>query len=172
VNDKKILKTITILGICGWSFIFKKGPIKDWFLVYLFKTFITTMIDGPVVKKKLVSYPYRYFSKFFETNIVFDYVIFPLLCVLYSQFTYKLKPSKIILSVFLFSAPMTIIQWWLERNTKLVKYGKKWTSFHTLGVLTMTFWSSRGFIALIRFLNRKRDNPQMGENCFRINLEN
>lgn len=166
VNDKKILKIITILGICGWSFLIKKGPIKDWFLVYLFKTFITTMIDGPVVKKKLVSYPYRYFSKFFETNIVFDYLIFPLLCVLYSQFTYKLKPSKIIPSVFLFSAPMTIIHWWLERYTKLVKYGKKWTSFHTLGVLTMTFWSSRGFIALIRFLNRRRNVPQMGENCF------
>ncbi|MEH7544986.1 MULTISPECIES: CBO0543 family protein [Bacillaceae] len=161
MNDKKILKIITILGIGGWSFIFKKGPIKDWFLVYLFKTFITTMIDGPVVKKKLVSYPYRYFSKFFETNIVFDYVIFPLLCVLYSQFTYNLKLSKIIPSVFLFSVPMTIIQWWLEKYTKLVKYGRNWSPFHTLAVLTMTFWSSRGFIALIRFLNRRRNVPQM-----------
>ena len=140
VNDKRILKVITILAISGWSVLFKKGPIKDWFIVYLFKTFITTMIDGPVVKKKLVSYPYRYFSKFFETNIIFDYVIFPLLCVLYSQFTYKLKPSKIIPSVFLFSVPMTLIQWWLERYTNLVKYGRNWSSFHTLGVLTMTFW--------------------------------
>ena len=160
VNDKRILKIITILAISGWSVLFKKGPIKDWLIVYLFKTFITTMIDGPVVKKKLVSYPYRYFSKFFETNIIFDYVIFPLLCVLYSQFTYKLKPSKIIPSVFLFSVPMTLIQWWLERYTNLVKYGRKWSSFHTLGVLTMTFWSSRGFIAIIRFLNRRRKVSQ------------
>lgn len=160
MNDKKILKIITVLGISGWAFLFKKGPIKDWFLVYLFKAFITTMIDGPVVKKKLVSYPYRYFSKFFETNIIFDYVIFPLLCVFYSQFTYKLKPLKIISSVFLFSIPMTIIQWWLEKYTRLVKYGKNWSSLHTLSVLTVTFWSSRIFIATIRFLNRRRNIPQ------------
>jgi hypothetical protein len=156
MNDKNLLKIISILGISGWAFLFRKGPIKDWFLVYLFKTLITTMIDGPVVKKKLVSYPYRYLSKYFDTNIIFDYVLFPLLCVFYSQFTYKLNPFKTIFSVFLFSVPMTAIQGVLEKYTRLVKYSRKWSWLHTLSVLTMTFWSSRGFIALIRFLNRRR----------------
>jgi hypothetical protein len=160
MNDKKILKIITVLGLSGWAFLFKKGPIKDWFLVYLFKTLITTMIDGPVVKKRLVTYPYRYFSKYFDTNIIFDYVLFPLLCVFYSQFTYKLKLGKTILSVFLFSVPMTVIEVLLERYTRLVKFGKGWRWFHTLLVLTGTFWSSRLFIALIRFLNRKRKTPE------------
>lgn len=160
MNDKKILKIITVLGISGWAFLLKKGPIKDWFLVYLFKTLITTMIDGPVVKKRLVTYPYRYFSKSFDTNIIFDYVIFPLLCVFYSQFTYKLKLVKTILSVFIFSLPMTVIQGWLEKNTRLVKYSRNWSWFHTLSVLTATFWSSRLFIALLRFLNRIRKTPE------------
>lgn len=160
MNEKKILKIITILGISGWAFLFKKGPIKDWFLVYLFKTLITTMIDGPVVKKRLVTYPYRYFAKYFDTNIIFDYVIFPLLCVFYSQFTYKLKLVKTILSVFIFSLPMTVIQGWLEKNTRLVKYSRNWSWFHTLLVLTATFWSSRLFIALLRYLNRIRKTPE------------
>lgn len=132
--------------------------ISGW--ANLFKTFITTMIEVPVVKKKLVLYPYRYFSSFFDANIVFDYLIFPLLCVFYSQFTYKLNPSKIIPSVFLFSGPMTLIHWCLEKNTRLIKYSRKWSWLHTLLVFTMTFWSSRVFIAWIRFLNRKRNIPQ------------
>ena len=161
MKDKTILKVITIIGISGLTFLFKKGPMKDWFLVYLFKTFITTMIDGPVVKKRLVTYPYRYFSRYFDTNIIFDYLIFPLLCVFYSQFTYNSKLLKTILSVFLFSLPMTIVQVILEKTTGLVKYSKNWSWFHTLSVLTLTFWSSRSFIALIRFFTRiRRKTPQ------------
>lgn len=160
MRDKTILQIITVIGIGGWSFLFRKGPIKDWFLVYLFKTIITTLIDGPVVKKKLVKYPYRFFAASFDTNIIFDYVLFPLLCVFYSQFTYKLKLLKTVLSVFIFSVPMTVIQVWLERNTRLVKYSRNWSWFHTLAVLTVTFWTSRGFIASIRFLNQKRNTHQ------------
>lgn len=160
MKDKTILQIITVIGLGSLSFLFRKGPIKDWFLVYLFKTFITTLINFPVTKKKLVKYPYRFFADSFDTNIIFDFVIFPFLCVFYSQFTYKLKLLKTILSVFIFSVPMTVIEVWLERNTRLIKYSRNWSWFHTLLVLTMTFWSSRGFIALIRFLNQKRNTLQ------------
>ncbi|MGM0877744.1 MAG: CBO0543 family protein [Bacillota bacterium] len=160
MKDKIILQIMTIIGLGGWSLLFRKGPIKDWFLVYLIKTLITTLINSPVTKKKLVNYPYRYFADSFDTNIIFDYVIFPLLCVIYSQFTYKLKLLKTILSVFIFSVPMTVIEVWLDRNTRLVKYSRKWNWFHTLLVLTVTFWASRGFIASIRFLNQKRNTLQ------------
>ncbi|WP_339146155.1 MULTISPECIES: CBO0543 family protein [unclassified Sutcliffiella] len=164
MKDKIILQIITVLGLGGWSLLFRKGPIKDWFLVYLFKTFITTLIDGPVTKKKLVTYPYRFLANIFETNIIFDYIIFPLLCVFYSQFTYKMKLLKTIVSVFLFSLPMTVIQEWLERNTQLVKYSRRWSWINTLSVLTMTFWSSRIFIAWIRFINQKRKNLNLIKN--------
>jgi hypothetical protein len=63
---------------------------------------------------------------------------------------------KTIFSVFIFSVPMTVIQSWLEGNTKLVRYSRRWSWFHTLSVLTLTFWSSRLFIASIRLLNQKR----------------
>jgi len=157
MKDKKIINLITLLGISGWVFLFRrKGDLKEWFLIYFIKSLVSTLIDGPVIKQKYVQYPYRYFPKLFDTNIVFLYVIFPLSCVIYNQFTYKMKPLKTILSVVLFSGPMTLIESWLERNTKLVRYRKGWNGLYTFSVLSFTFLVVRAFIEFIRFLDKKR----------------
>lgn len=60
MKDKTILHIIAIIGLSGWSIFFRKGPIKDWLIVYLFKAVITALIDIPIAKKKLVRYPIRY----------------------------------------------------------------------------------------------------------------
>ncbi|MFY4776531.1 CBO0543 family protein [Metabacillus sp. RGM 3146] len=157
MKDRTILNLITLFSMSGWSLLFRrKGEIKDWFLIYLFKTLVATLLDSPVINKKYVLYPNRYFPKIFDSNIVFLYIIFPLLCVIYNQFTYKMKPVKTILSVFLFSTPMTLFENWLEKNTSLVRYRKGWNSFFTFSVLTVTFWMVRLLIAWVRFLSKKQ----------------
>lgn len=160
LKDKTLLNIITIIGMAGWAFLFRKGPIKDWFLIYLCKTLVSTLLDSPVGKKKYVTYPKRPFSKYFDSNIVFLYVLFPLSCVLYNQFTYKMKALKAIPSVLIFSAPMAIVENILEKNTQLVKYGKGWSGLHTFTALTVTFWIVRAFIQGIRFLSQKRERKE------------
>ncbi|PKG22943.1 CBO0543 family protein [Niallia nealsonii] len=167
MKDKTILNIITLIGVGGWAIFFRKGPVKDWLLVYLFKATITTLIDIPIAKKKLVQYPKRYFPGSYDTNIIFDYVIFPLVCVLYSQLTNKMKGIKTLLFVFILSVPMTIIEELLERKTGLVKYSNKWSWLHTLIYLTITFWSSRIFISLIRLLDQIKSKE--GNNHFLVN---
>jgi hypothetical protein len=158
VKEKRILQLLTIIGLSGWALLFRKGPMKEWFIIYLFKTLISTLIDGPVAKQKYVQYPKRYFPKLYDSNITFVYLLFPLACVFYNQFTYKMDKIKTILSVFLFSVPMTVVENWLEKNTRLVKYGKGWNGFYTLSFLTITFWIVRVFIEWIRILEVKRSN--------------
>ncbi|MBT2710797.1 hypothetical protein J7I91_22980 [Pseudomonas sp. ISL-84] len=119
------------------------------------------MMDGPVIKRKYLQYPHRYFPKLFDSNIVFLYILFPLSCVMYNQFSYKMKPLKTILSVFLFSGPMTLFENWLEKNTGLVKYNKGWNSYITFTVLSFTFLLVKGCIEGIRFLDKKMDNSSM-----------
>ncbi|MGJ9381621.1 CBO0543 family protein [Salipaludibacillus sp. CF4.18] len=157
MKDKTILHVITVISMGGLAFLFRKGPVKDWFLIYLLKSLLCTFLDVPVNKKKFVKYPIRYFPKSFDSNIVFLYVIFPLLCVLYNQFTYKMKAVKTIPSVFLYSTPMVLVEKWLEKNTKLVTYSKGWNSYFTLSYLTFAFWLVRLIIDGIRALDRKRN---------------
>jgi hypothetical protein len=157
MGDRKILNLLTILGIAGSIFFLlrKKGDLKDWFLIFFIKTLVSTILDGPVIKTKYIKYPHRYFPKLFDSNIVFLYILFPLSCVMYNQFTYKMKPLISILSVILFSGPMTLFENWLERNTNLIKYRKGWNSYITFVVLSFTFMLVKGFIEGIRFLDTK-----------------
>jgi hypothetical protein len=157
------LNLLTIFGIGGSIFFLtrKKGDLKDWFLIFFIKTLVSTVFDGPVIKTKYLQYPHRYFPKFFDSNIVFLYILFPLSCVMYNQFTYKMKPLKTILSVFLFSGPMTLFEKWLEKSTNLVKYHKGWNSYLTFIVLSFTFLLVKGCIEVIRFLDKKINNPSI-----------
>ena len=163
MKDRTILNLLTIFGIGGSIFFLlrRKGELKDWFLIFFIKTLVSTVFDGPVIKKKFLQYPHRYFPKFFDSNIVFLYILFPLSCVMYNQFTYKMKPLKTILSVFLFSGPMTLIENWLEKNTNLVKYHKGWNGYITFIVLSFTFLLVKGCIEGIRFLDKKIHNPSI-----------
>lgn len=163
MKDRTILNLITILGIGGSIFFLlrRKGDLKDWFLIYFIKTFVSTVFDGPVIKTKYLQYPHRYLPKLFDSNIVFLYILFPLSCVMYNQFTYKMNSLKTILSVFLFSGPMTLLENWLQKNTNLVKYNKGWNSYITFIVLSFTFLLVKGSIEGIRFLDKKIHNPSI-----------
>jgi hypothetical protein len=160
MKDRTILNILTVSGLIGSIFFLlrKKGDLKDWFLIFFIKTLVSTLLDGPVIKKGYLQYPHRYFPKSFDSNIVFLYVLFPLSCVMYNQFTYKMAPLKTLLSVFLFSGPMTLIEHWLERNTNLVKYDKGWRSSITLVVLSFTFLLVKGCIEGIRFLDKNQNH--------------
>ncbi|MGV2941579.1 CBO0543 family protein [Mesobacillus sp. LC4] len=161
MKDRTILNILTIIGLVGSLFFLsrKKRNIKDWFLIFFIKTFVSTIFDGPLIKTKYMQYPHRYLPKLFDSNIVFLYILFPLSCVMYNQFTDKMKPLKAALSVFLFSAPMTLVENWLEKNTKLVKYSKGWNGYITFSVLSFTFLLVKGCIEGIRFLEKEARNP-------------
>ncbi|MBT2639762.1 CBO0543 family protein [Bacillus sp. ISL-39] len=159
MKDRTILNLLTVAGIGGSLFFLsrKKGDVKDWFLIFFIKTFVSTIFDGPIVKRKYVKYPHRYLPKLFDSNIVFLYILFPLACVMYNQFTYKMQPVKEVLSVFLFSGPMTVLEHWLEKKTNLVTYRKGWNSFITFSVLSFTFFLVNRTIKLIRMIDHKYD---------------
>jgi hypothetical protein len=70
-----------------------------------------------------------------------------------------------IFSVILFSLPMTLIENWLVKNTRLVKYGKDLNGFYTFAVYTMTFWVVKLFMAGIRFIDQKRNTSEMENKC-------
>lgn len=174
MKDKTILNLLTILGISGSIFFLlrRKGELKDWFLIFFIKTLVSTVFDGPVIKTKYLQYPVRYFPKLFDSNIVFLYVLFPLSCVIYNQFTYKMKPLKSILSVFLFSGPMTLMESWIEKNTNLVKYNKGWNSYFTFIVLSFTFLLVKGCIEGIRFLDKKFKPPHIQQKAYLCKMSN
>lgn len=126
-------------------------------LVFLLKAVYSVFIDSFVVKYGQVSYPVRLLPKVFKVNLAFDMVLFPIACVIYNQMTYGTKNIlNIMFKAFYISVPITMIETWFEKNTRLLKYRGHWGWFISFCTLTFSFWIVRVTIGLIR----KFDKPK------------
>ncbi len=123
---------------------------RDWVVIFLFKSLIDFVWGSPVVNLNLIDYPVRLLPKFYNTCILFELWVFPILCILYNQVTRKKGLLPIIGYAILFSAGITAVEYPLEMYTDLIEY-LEWSWFTTFYTLMITFLLSRSFIAFYRW---------------------
>ena len=124
--QKKLLRIVLGVGLLLIPFAFKREKLKDWLLIFFLKGYISSFLDQIIVKKKHISYPVRFMSKYFDSSILFDYLLFPLLCVFYNRTSEKSNLHSIFLQSFIYSTPMTVLEVILEKKTNLIRYKKNW----------------------------------------------
>lgn len=135
------------LGLLPFAFL-RKQPVKDWVIVFFFTGFLASLLDGLAVKTKRIMYPIRLFPTLFNKSVVFDYLLFPIICTFYIQSTHRSTLLGTLGKVFIFSVPVTILEWMLERKTYLVDW-IRWSGMHTFASITLYLLSARGIISLI-----------------------
>ncbi|MFB3167640.1 CBO0543 family protein [Neobacillus sp. 179-C4.2 HS] len=155
--EKKLLNILIVLCIAAFPFLFRGSKMRENLVVYFSKGVLATLIDTYVVAKKRVEYPVRPFPRIFKTNIIYDVLFFPLLTVIWVKLSDNDNLGKIILKSLLFTVPMSIGQWYFERNSGLFKWNK-WTPFHTFGSCTFTMFTIRGFVGLLKKLDKLKGN--------------
>ena len=151
--QKKLLRIILGVGLLLIPFAFKREKLKDWLLIFFLKGYIASFLDQIIVKKKRISYPVRFMSKYFDSSLLFDYLLFPLLCVFYNRTSEKSNLHSIFLQSLIYTTPMTVLEVILEKKTNLIRYKKNWNWLITYSTLVVTFLFVRGFIAIIRKFN-------------------
>ena len=151
--QKKLLRIILGVGLLLIPFAFKREKLKDWLLIFFLKGYISSFLDQIIVKKKRISYPVRFMSKYFDSSLLFDYLLFPLLCVFYNRTSEKSNLHSIFLQSFIYTTPMTVLEVILEKKTNLIRYKKNWNWLITYSTLVVTFLFVRGFIVIIRKFN-------------------
>ncbi|MFP7736457.1 CBO0543 family protein [Priestia aryabhattai] len=102
--------------------------------------------NGKINAKRII---YFVFPKIFSTNIIFDVLFFPLLSMAWVRQSYNDNIPKILLKSLTWSVPMSLSQWYLERNSKLFKW-KKWSPFHTFGSVSFTLLTIRALAGLVK----------------------
>ncbi|WP_228485678.1 CBO0543 family protein [Thermaerobacillus caldiproteolyticus] len=135
--DRIILWSFFIIGLALLFFILRKPLIKerkpiikDTILVFLLKAYLSTYIGIFVATEKMIEYPVRFLSKYFETSIIFESFLYPIMCVYFFQTTYHSKFLGIVLQCALYTAALTIIEVLCEKYTDLIKY-HTWTWMHS-----------------------------------------
>lgn len=158
--EKKLLNLLFAACIASFPFLFKGSKMRENLVIFFFKGVLCTLIDAYVVGTKRVEYPVRPIANIFKTNIIFDILFFPLLSVIWVKMSNSDNFGKIILKSLVFSVPMSIGQWYMEKNTRLFKW-KKWTPFHTFGSVSFTLFIIRGFVGLLKKLDRLKGNQNI-----------
>ncbi|WP_339147817.1 MULTISPECIES: CBO0543 family protein [unclassified Sutcliffiella] len=157
--EKKLLNLLTSLCFISFPFLFKGRKVGENLLIFFSKGVLSTLIDAYVVGTKRVEYPIRPFPNIFKTNIIFDVLFFPLLSVVWVKISYNDKLWKILLKSLIFSVPMSVAQWYMEKTTRLFKW-KKWTPFHTFGSVNFTLFTIRGFVGLLKIVDKLKGNQK------------
>lgn len=134
--------------------------MRENLVIFFSKGVIATLIDAYVVSTKKVEYPVRPLPKIFKTNLIYDILFFPLLSVIWVKISYNDRLSNILMKSLIFSVPMSLGQWYLEKNTRLFKW-KKWSPLHTFGSVNFTLFIIRGFVGLLKKLDVLKGNPNI-----------
>lgn len=148
-TEKTTLRVLFVLGILFFFQLIRKPPVKDWLIIFFLKSYIASIMDSLLVKKGYLKYPVSLF-KTFDISVLFSYLIFPVTCIYFNQATEKSGPLSTLFKLFLFSAPSTLVENWLEKNTKLIQYKKSWTSLHSFLSISATFLAVKLLMAVIR----------------------
>ncbi|MDN3016835.1 hypothetical protein PH210_11570 [Paenibacillus sp. BSR1-1] len=158
--EKKLLNLLTAFCIVSLPFLFKGSKMRENLLIFFSKGVIATLLDAYVVGTKRVEYPVRPLPRIFKTNIVYDLLFFPILSVIWVKMSYNDNFGKTLLKSLVFSVPMSIGQWYMEKNTRLFKW-KKWSPFHTFFSVNLTLFTIRGFVGLLKIFDKLKGHQNM-----------
>ncbi|MDU0202603.1 MULTISPECIES: CBO0543 family protein [Paenibacillus] len=149
--EKLLLRMLFLSCVAAVPFVLKRKNLLMLLIVFFAKGVLAVTLDSYFIKKKSIAYPARPFPKIFDTNILYDFLFYPLLSVIWVRVTYNSKPAELMLRSLFFSVPMSLLQWALEKKTKLFKWNS-WTVLHTFASLNFTLFTIRGFVGLVRRL--------------------
>ncbi|WP_246362983.1 CBO0543 family protein [Paenibacillus alba] len=149
--EKILLRMLFMGSVAAAPFILKRKNLLMNLTIFFAKGVLSTAMDSYFIKRKRIAYPVRPFPKTFDTNVLYDLLFYPLLSVIWVRWTYQSKPLEMITRSLYFSVPMSILQWALEKKTRLFKWNS-WTILHTFASINFTLFTIRGFVGLVRGL--------------------
>lgn len=153
-NEKKFLWILFLGSLFAYPFtIIRKSPIKDWIIVFSLVGLISGIIDKILTEKGFLKYPTT-ILKNLGISGTFDFMLCPLMNVIFNQFTYKDRPIYIFLKVLLFTTPMSLFEKWLEKNTSLIRWRNGWSWYHTFFSITLKYLAIRSIMGFIRYLSK------------------
>lgn len=143
----------TLTGLMLLPFAIVKRSFKDWIIVYLVSFIGNLLSDQYLVKKGYLKYQKKLFPKY-KIHLPFDFIHYPLMLLYYNQWTLNSKPAGIILKLFPFVIPLTIIETIAEKKTNLIKWKRGWSWYHSFISMILKLFICRGIIATIRKINK------------------
>ncbi len=154
-NEKRFLYGLLILSIAILPFLMKRPPKKEWWLAYTFNA-VSNIILDKWVTRNFISYPTRLFPIIFNIHILYNAFLYPIVTVIYNQWTSKDNLIGIVYKLLFFTVPLTIFEFWAERKTGLIKWSNGWQWYHTFLSVSLKSLITRGVLSISRIFRDKK----------------
>nr|WP_092072422.1 CBO0543 family protein [Dendrosporobacter quercicolus]NSL48545.1 hypothetical protein [Dendrosporobacter quercicolus DSM 1736]SDM41714.1 hypothetical protein SAMN04488502_104189 [Dendrosporobacter quercicolus] len=122
---------------------------REWIVVFLFQGELNLILGSLVVESNLLEYPVRLWPKLYDTSMLFEFWVLPVLCLVYNQTVDHRKFRTKLCYAVLFSTAVTIIEYLLEANTNLINY-ITWSWQITFITVSLAFLLSHAFLIFYR----------------------
>jgi len=146
--DRIHLWGLLVVGFALLFFSLRTPPIKDKILVFLLKAYFSSFFGVIVVEKKFLEYPVRFLDQYFEASILFEYFLYPIVCVYFYQTSYHSRLPGIVGQCLLYTAALTSVEVLYEKYTNLIEY-HRWTWVHSFVTIFVLSFSVRMLMQLI-----------------------
>ena len=131
--------------------------LREAVVVYLFMQALTWFLGLVVVEAGLIVYPVRLFPESTNTSFGFEFVIYPVICVIFNLHYPERKGwLRQFLHFALFCTAITVVEVIVERYTDIIEY-TGWTWYWTWLSLFVTLFASRLFY--LWFFHKKWEKP-------------
>ena len=123
-----------------------RNRIREAWVIFTFKQFMTWLFGLMVVEKKFIRYPHRLlFKKATKSSFTFEYFVYPALCVLFILHYPKNKrnANKIIYYAG-YTSLITFFEWIALKYTKLIRY-RNWSLLRSFVTVWITYYFSELF---------------------------
>ncbi|WP_084372206.1 CBO0543 family protein [Halalkalibacter krulwichiae] len=156
--EKSALRVLLLFSIILLPFLLRRPPIKDWLLAFLLNAYSNVLIDKVIIHSGMLDYPIRVLPKKFNTNILFDHIIYPTFSVIVNQVTRYDKPLISALKIILMVLPINFIEFLAERKTDFIKWKKGWKWYHSFVSMCLKSMLNRYLVGVIRMIDRKKNS--------------
>ncbi|ALX47258.1 CBO0543 family protein [Lentibacillus amyloliquefaciens] len=142
-----LLWLFLISGLVLLTIALKKHPLKDWLICFFASAYFATVLGDLVVKAELLSYPVQLAPQF-QSSVLYEYLLLPLICIVYYQTTYQTSFFYWCWQAFVYSSVVTFVEVLLETHTALI-YFDSWHWYYSLISLTLFLLFIRCLLRLI-----------------------
>ncbi|AGT32417.1 hypothetical protein M493_10780 [Geobacillus genomosp. 3] len=146
--DRIHLWALFVVGMILLFFALRTPPVKEKVIVFLLKAYFSTFFGVIVVETHWLEYPVRFLGSYFETSVLFEYFLYPIICVYFYQTSRRSRLPGIIGQCALYTAALTAVEVLYEKYTNLIEY-HRWTWMHSFVTIFALSFSVRMLMKLI-----------------------
>lgn len=153
--EKNILKYLVYLVIVITPLSLIGKDYRKWLISFLLNSYANTFVAPSLASKGYLKYPVRLFPSIYKSSIIYDYFLCSTVTIWFCRATMKDNWKVAFLKVWLFATPQALVEYFLERRTKLIDYGKGWNILHSLVTIASAKFMIRAVLIAFDFIDSK-----------------